>query len=197
MPKAIPLSQRILDTAETVLRRHGPEKTNVVDIARILGMSHANIYRHFPSKKALVDAVAVRWLHGLMDPMEIITSDRSLSATERLSRWFHHLRKTKRRKLQQDPELFQLHINIVKLAPDAITEHLRMMHDQVQRIIADGVKTGEFSAKLDSGAAARAFLYGTSAFHHPALVLQKPPTTEADARQVLGLLLAGLRAGLV
>ena len=194
MTKEVPLAQRILDAAEAILRRHGLEKTNVVDIARALGMSHANIYRHFSSKKALVDAVAARWLHTLMDPLEAIASDRTQPAAERLSRWFHHLRKTKRRKLLQDPELFQLHFNVVKMAPEMITEHVKMLQDQVERIVADGVASGEFAAQLDPGTAARAFLQATTAFHHPALVLQKPATTEADARQVLGLLLAGLRA---
>ena len=54
----------ILDAAETVLRRFGPKKASVVDVARALGVSHGSIYRHFPSKKALRDAVAGRWLAG-------------------------------------------------------------------------------------------------------------------------------------
>ena len=69
MSKAAPLVDRILAAAETVLRRHGVEKTNVVDIARALGISHANIYRHFPSKKALLDAVAARWLERVTAPL--------------------------------------------------------------------------------------------------------------------------------
>ncbi|MEI9896363.1 MAG: TetR family transcriptional regulator [Chthoniobacter sp.] len=195
MRKEIPLAQRILDTAETVLRRHGPEKTNVVDIARILGMSHGNIYRHFPSKKALLDAVAARWLHALTDPLEVITTDHARPAAERLTAWFNHLRKTKRRKLVEEPEIFQVHVNVVEMAREVVNEHVRTMHHQVERIIADGVAAGEFSGTIDPGVAARAFLQATAAFHHPALVIQKPPATEADARAVLHLLLAGLRAG--
>jgi hypothetical protein len=67
----------------------------------------------------------------------------------------------------------------------------------LERMIAAGVAAGEFPRKLDPEAAARAFLQATSPFHHPALVVQEPPSTEADARAVLGLLLAGLRAGAV
>ena len=48
--------------AEDVLRRHGPAKANVVDIARALGVSHGTVYRHFPSKQALREAVTRRWL---------------------------------------------------------------------------------------------------------------------------------------
>ena len=44
---------RILDAAEEVLRRYGPQKTTVVDVARALDVSHGTIYRHYPSKQAL------------------------------------------------------------------------------------------------------------------------------------------------
>lgn len=44
-----------------VLRRFGPQKANLVDVARALEVSHGTIYRHFASKAALRDAVAQRW----------------------------------------------------------------------------------------------------------------------------------------
>jgi len=54
---------RILDAADALLQRLGPARMGVVDVARALGMSHANVYRHFDSKAALRDAVVERWLH--------------------------------------------------------------------------------------------------------------------------------------
>ena len=60
--------ERILDAAEEVLRRYGPAKATVVDVARFLEVSHGTIYRHFPSKVALRDAVAQRWLHRVSAP---------------------------------------------------------------------------------------------------------------------------------
>ena len=53
---------RILDAVEDVLRRYGPAKATVVDVPRALGVSHGNVYRHFPSNAALRDAVTERWL---------------------------------------------------------------------------------------------------------------------------------------
>ena len=56
----IPPSQRegaqrckIIATAEKLFREIGYQKTTVADIARALGMSPANVYRFFDSKKAL------------------------------------------------------------------------------------------------------------------------------------------------
>ncbi len=195
MPEDTPLPQRILDAAEGLLRRHGPEKTNVVDIARVLGMSHGNIYRHFPSKKALLEAVAVRWLHALMGPLEAIAADHSRPAPERLAAWFDTLRIAKRHKVRDDPELFRVHHDIVIAMREVVVEHVEALRGQVARIITDGIATGDFSSRLDPFEAARAFQNATLAFHHPALVAQDPPPTDADARAVLELLLAGLKKG--
>ena len=48
---------RIIETAEALFRRLGFAKTTVADIAAELGMSPANVYRFFPSKNAIVEAI--------------------------------------------------------------------------------------------------------------------------------------------
>src|SRR3972149_2812822 len=53
---------RIVETAEVLFRRLGFAKTAVADIASELGMSPANIYRFFPSKIAIVQAICQRCL---------------------------------------------------------------------------------------------------------------------------------------
>ncbi len=197
MPKETPLPERILDAAETALRRYGIEKTNVVDIARALDMSHGNIYRHFPSKQALINAVVVRWLHAVTVPLAAIADNRSRPASERLAAWFDTIRAIKRRKVRDDPELFRLHSEVAEHSHEVIAEHVKTMLAQVEKIIAGGVAAKEFPRHLDAKVAAQAFLQATSAFHHPAMVAREPPLTEANAQAVLALVLAGLRAGMV
>jgi AcrR family transcriptional regulator len=187
-------AQRILDATEAVLRRHGAEKTNVVDVARALEMSHGNIYRHFPSKQALINAVAMRWLQVVVTPLEAIALDGSSPAPERLTAWFDTLRAIKVKKVFDDPELFRVHHQIVMKVPDVVTEHVGTLLRQLEFIIADGVRSGDFSSKLDPATAARAFLQASSPFHHPALLMQNRPS-DAEAHAVLALLLAGLKAG--
>lgn len=194
MSEETPLPERILDTAEAVLRRHGAEKANVVDIARLLGMSHGNIYRHFPSKKAILDAVAARWLHKIMAPLEIIANDRERSAPERLESWFDTLRVAKRRKVLDDPELFQVYHGIVQNMRGMVSEHIDGLLGQLEQIIADGVAQGHFSRSLDPKSAARAFLQASSTFHHPALIVHHSPTDE-EAHAVFAILLSGLIRG--
>ena len=61
-PSAESADIRILDLAAEHIRQHGIERTTVVAIAREAAMSHGNVYRYFPSKEALVDAVTAQWL---------------------------------------------------------------------------------------------------------------------------------------
>jgi DNA-binding transcriptional ArsR family regulator len=54
--------ERILATAEDVVRKFGPAKATVVDVARALGVSHAAVYRHVASKAELRALVVSRWV---------------------------------------------------------------------------------------------------------------------------------------
>src|SRR3954469_21303054 len=53
---------RIVETADALFRRMGFAKTAVADIAAELRMSPGNIYRFFPSKTAIVQAICQRCL---------------------------------------------------------------------------------------------------------------------------------------
>src|SRR5437660_963924 len=93
--------ERIAAAAEELLRRHGPAKTTVTDVARSLGMSHANVYRHFASKTALQEAVAERWLARISEPLARVASGPA-GAEEKLSAWVNALIRAKRRKVLED-----------------------------------------------------------------------------------------------
>ncbi len=189
------LRDRILDATVTVLRRHGAEKTNVVDVAEALDMSPGNIYRFFTSKKTLLEAVAVRWIDEMMSPIEAIAADHSRPAGERLTRWFDTLRKAKRRKLVDEPELFQVYLDIVGDARKSVEAHIDVLLSQLEIIMKDGRSSGEFPSSTEPKTAARAFLNATVRFHHPSLVIQPPQATEGEARALIQLLLAGLQTG--
>ena len=101
-----PLTQEsILDAAEEVLRRFGPAKTTVVDVARALDVSHGSVYRHFPSKAALRDAVTERWLDRVSAPLAEVAGGPE-PAGARLRAWVRLLAATKQGIAREDPELF-------------------------------------------------------------------------------------------
>ena len=57
-----PSEMRILSVAGEHLRQHGLRRFTVVAVAVEAGMTHANVYRYFPSRTALIDAVVDVWL---------------------------------------------------------------------------------------------------------------------------------------
>src|SRR4051794_37338738 len=87
--------EQILAAAEDVLRRYGPAKTTVVDVARVLGVSHSSVYRHFPSKTALREAVTERWLARNDEPLAAAAATDG-SAALRLRLWLAALFEAKR-----------------------------------------------------------------------------------------------------
>lgn len=185
---------RILDVAEEVLRRYGPAKATVVDVARVLSVSHGSIYRHFPSKAALRDAVAARWLHRVSTPLAVIAAEQG-AAVERLHRWLKRLMALKRQKVLDEPELFATYHAIAQEAREVVQAHVDELVGQLAGIIESGVSNGEFKIS-DPQEAAKAVFHATVRFHHPAHASEWcTPDIDTDFAQVWRLLLAGLVVG--
>src|SRR5260370_3512759 len=110
--------ERILEGSEGVLSRFGLAKATVVDVARALDVSHGSVYRHFPSKASLRQAVAKRWLDRANAPLEKI-AEGSGPAPARLERWLRTLFAIKHKKGGADPEMFG---TCLALAPEAGAE---------------------------------------------------------------------------
>lgn len=185
--------ERILDAAEDVLRRYGPAKATVLDVARALGVSHGSVYRHFPSKAALRDAVVERWLGRVAAPLHAIALSGG-PAAPRLRAWVAALIQAKRAKVQGEPELFATYHALAGEARDVVRRHLDALVAQLAAIIADGVRDGAFAAP-DPAAAARALLYATARFHDPTHAAEwADPGVDATFEAVWALLLRGLQA---
>ena len=185
--------ERILEAAEDVLRRFGPSKATVVDVARALGVSHGSVYRHFASKAELREAVTRIWLARMNDALEAIVAE-DAPAEARLMRWLRELIAIKRRRLSDDPELFATYCALTEETRKVVEEHISHLTDQVSRIIAEGVADGEFYSGNPT-ATARAVLSATSRFHNPVHAAEwAHPTIDRDFEEVSSLLLSGLKA---
>jgi AcrR family transcriptional regulator len=191
MPTETLTSERILEAAEDVLRRHGPAKANVVDVARALGVSHGSVYRHFPSKAALRDAVTERWLSEISAPLAAVAA-RKESAAERLRRWLDLLVETKHRKALDEPELFATYVELTADARDVVRAHVERLVDQLARIVDEGVASGEFEVMSVAGAA-RAVFDSTARFHNPVHAAEwSDADIDAAYERVRDLVLKGL-----
>jgi AcrR family transcriptional regulator len=61
--------ERILDIAEEVFGRGG-ESASTEEVARLAGVGHATVFRHFPTKAVLLEAVLVRRFSRLRSQAE-------------------------------------------------------------------------------------------------------------------------------
>lgn len=184
-------AEQILEASEDVLRRYGPAKATVVDVARELGVSHGSVYRHFPSKAALRDAVAEGWLHQVSEPLAAIAEGKG-AAPKRLRQWLDALVAAKRERAREDPELFATYVQIAGESREVITAHVEELVVQLARIIADGVAAGELTA-ADPEVAARAVFDATARFHNPAnAAAWSDPAIDAEYAAVRSLVLSGL-----
>jgi AcrR family transcriptional regulator len=185
--------ERILEVTEDVLRRFGLAKATVVDVARALDVSHGSVYRHFPSKASLRQAVAKRWLDRVNAPLQKI-AEASGPAPARLERWLRTMFAIKHKKVSDDPEMFRTYLTLAQEACKVVKAHKDGLVDQIVHILSDGVEQGVFAVS-DLKASARAIFDATSRFHHPAHA-EEWSEAELAARidAVLALLLKGLEA---
>jgi AcrR family transcriptional regulator len=135
----------ILRAAAAAPRRYGPAKTNVVDVARALNVSHGSVYRHFPSKAALREAVAERFLEEMSAPLDAVGDPKD---------WFDTLIATKRAKAAEDPELFATYVALAHESGDVVKRHVDHLITQLTELVGDE-------------RTARALFDATARFHDP------------------------------
>ncbi|RDG38017.1 TetR/AcrR family transcriptional regulator [Streptomyces corynorhini] len=188
-------AERILEATEEVLRRYGPAKATVVDVARVLGVSHGSVYRHFRTKAALREAVTKRWLSPTEAALARVISDSGREpGAAKLRAWLLTLFDAKRLKAGDDPELFATFCALSQESSDVVDAHLTELTRQLTRIIEEGVREGEFAAP-DPREAAGAVFAATARFHDPAYAPEwRKSTIDAEFDAVAALLLRGLRA---
>jgi len=185
--------ERILEVTEDVLRRFGLAKATVVDVARALDVSHGSVYRHFPSKASLREAVAKRWLDRVNAPLQKI-AESSGPAPARLERWLRTMIGIKHRKVCDDPEMFATYLTLAQEACKVVKAHRDDLVDQIAHILSDGVRQGAFQI-ADAKVTARAIFDATCRFHHPAHSEDwSDPQLASRIDAVLALLLKGLEA---
>ncbi|MBC9726843.1 TetR family transcriptional regulator [Streptomyces sp. TRM68367] len=187
-------AERILEATEEVLRRHGPAKATVVDVARALGVSHGSVYRHFRTKAALREAVTMRWLDRTTQTLAGIVADEGHAPEARLHEWLAALFEAKRRKAGDDPELFATYTVLAGENGDAVRRHLADLTGQLTEILRAGAASGAF-AVADPATAARAVFQATACFHDPQYYREwEQPGVEERFDAVVDLVVRGLRA---
>jgi AcrR family transcriptional regulator len=188
--------ERILSAATALLRKHGPAKVTVLDVAARAGMSHPNVYRHFKSKRALQEAVTEIWLKAIFIPLEKIAVS-SAPADRRLEKWMMTLSLLLSKTYTDDPELFLMYRLLAKGNTLVIQRYQAALREQLIGILQDGIATKIYRIRRVPSAAT-ALWDAMHGFVNPDRVMKSAgnPRT-ADVRRLFRLLDAGLKAGVL
>jgi Transcriptional regulator len=179
----------ILDATEEVIRRFGPDKANISDVAKSLKVSHAAIYRYYNGKAALWNAVTERWLARLHAPSnEIIKED--CPADIKLFHLLEDFAEAKRRSAIHDPEMFANYIKLAQSSMEVIEKSIEEGIDRIKDIIEQGIAEGIFFTESPQQAARTVYL-ATSAFIHPNSF--EDPDRKQNIEAVVNLLIRGLK----
>ncbi|MCG6207557.1 TetR/AcrR family transcriptional regulator [Rhodopseudomonas sp. HC1] len=164
------MRHRILVVAERLFRQIGYQKTTVADIAKVLQMSPANVYRFFDSKKAIHSGVA-RHLMGEVEQVAASIAAESGPAAERLRKLLSTVHQMNRERYVGDEKLHEMVAIAMEENWDVCVLHMQQIVGAISQVMSQGAASGEFDAP-DIAVAAGCTCTAMMRFFHPQMIAQ-------------------------
>lgn len=185
--------EQMLQATEVLLKKYGPGRVTVSDVAAVCGMSQSNAYRFFPSKKALIEAGVTRWFKDIDAELDAIAnSDDEPEAC--LLHFLLRLYELKRERYEADPELFAACMTLAEDNMEAVEVHLQRIHEMRLRIVERCIEAGVFKGTSSSELAKLIELL-TVSFSNPWIIMeQSEKLTPEWVKTALATLIFGLKA---
>src|ERR1700738_2732725 len=187
--------ERIVVVAERLFREIGYQKTTVADIAKVLRMSPANVYRFFDSKKAIHEGVA-RTLMGEVEVEAQRIADTPGPAAPRLRELLTTVHRMNSERFVGDSKLHEMVEIAMEESWDVCVAHMERVTETIAGVIAEGAASGEFEAP-DVPLAAMCACTAMRRVFHPQMIAQCATKPGPSLDQMIVFVLAGLapRAG--
>lgn len=134
----------ILGTARQLFDTVGYDVTTVGAVAAAAGMSTANVYKHFPSKLAILHAIAEAWLCDV--EARLCTGDTDRPIEEQIHDMVRALVAAYSEAPSGTPQLVQLMSATVFDRPPFVPEFERRIAARLAKMITAGIARGEFAA---------------------------------------------------
>jgi AcrR family transcriptional regulator len=191
-PTATDTSTRILTEAERLFRLYGYAKTTVSDIASACNMSSSNVYRFFPSKSAINNAICDRIISESERRLFAIAHQK-LSASERIAALIAELHRNTAEEMLDQKKVSEMVVTAMEEHWDAIDAHIKRVNSIFAHVIADGVASGEFRQQ-DPTRAAECARTAIALLWHPVLAAQCGCRDDrATMEEMTAFVLAALR----
>ena len=183
--------ERILVVAERLFREIGYQKTTVADIAKVLRMSPANVYRFFDSKKAIHEGVA-RGLMGEVEAAAQAIASAPGPAARRLRELIVTINRMNSERYIGDSKLHEMVEIAMQESWNVCVAHMELITGTIAEVIAQGAASGEFEAP-DVPLAAMCTCTAMMRFFHPQMIAQCVDKPGPSIDQMIDFVLAGLK----
>jgi AcrR family transcriptional regulator len=192
--KADPRETILKAAAERILH-YGYNKTTMTEIAADCGMSAGNIYRFYPSKIDIAEAMTRRFGAESMAQYANIIRDAARSPTRKLLDFFLYRLERMFRLFEQNPKLMELAEIMGRERPEYFAEERAQERKQIEKILEEGQKSGDFAFSHDLAIAADLVQCAMLKFRVPHLwTTEQLDSLKVEAEGVLGLIFTGLSA---
>jgi AcrR family transcriptional regulator len=181
---------RILVVAERLFREIGYQKTTVADIAKVLRMSPANVYRFFDSKKTIHQGVARRLMGEVEDAAQAIAVVPG-PAAQRLRELLLTIHQMNSERYVGDSKLHEMVAIAMEEDWDVCKAHMEGIAASIGAVIAHGAASGEFEAP-DVPLAALCTCTAMMRFFHPQMIAQCVDKPGPTLDQMIDFVLGGL-----
>lgn len=184
---------RIIEAAEALFLRLGYAKTAVADIAAELDMSPANVYRFFPSKNAIVEAICRRCLAEVEEKAWRVARSKG-PAADRIERLILEILAYHKENLITEHRVNDMVLAAIEHSWETIRAHNEIMHSVTELILRDGIEAGEFET-VDPHATAGLIMRSVICFTHPLVLgqcIEEGEDVEAEARATVRFLLRAI-----
>jgi AcrR family transcriptional regulator len=184
------MRHRILVVAERLFREIGYQKTTVADIAKVLQMSPANVYRFFDSKKAIHKGVA-RHLMGEVEQAAEGIAHAPGPAEQRLRELLSTVHRMNCERYIGDAKLHEMVAIAMEENWDVCVNHMQYVTGIIGEVIAQGAQSGEFDVP-DVPLAAGCTCTAMMRFFHPQMIAQAFNKDGPTLDQMIDFVLVGL-----
>ncbi|MBX3491909.1 MAG: TetR/AcrR family transcriptional regulator [Parvibaculum sp.] len=187
--------EKIIQAAKRRFTHYGYSKTTMAELAADCEMSPGNLYRYFPGKLDIAEAICREASMQTADDLARILTMPGRTASQRLHDFlFMDLRETFH-KLEEDRKIVEMAQIVTAERPEFHNEGLKREREVLARIIELGNASGEFEVS-DPEFAAEMIQAATLKFSYPQLFTRLPlEKLERELEGVYQIVVAGLKAG--
>jgi AcrR family transcriptional regulator len=183
---------QIIEAAKKRFSHFGYAKTTMAEVAADCAMSPGNLYRFFPGKLDIAEAIATQNYHSHLAHLRKVATNPKKSVRDRLRDFFFEELRSTFHKLENDPRVQEMAAVIGNERPEFSNWMLLQEREILVELLEEGNRLGEFASPKPP-VCAEHIQSATMKFRYPQLWSKLPLNKlEEELQGVMDLVVDGL-----